>query len=107
MIESQVQEQVLKNNTEVSEQTTNVMLLLLLRFCASFSLQTLKSMINIWPHLKLFWWLKESFSPIQFAVVSLIHAFNSCISMIIEQKDFCVDVNILNKTCHNKLYKYF
>jgi len=56
MIESQVLEQVLKNNTEVPEQTTkNVMLLLLLRFCTSFSLQTLKSMINIWPHLKLFW----------------------------------------------------
>jgi len=27
--------------------------------------------------------------------------------MIIEQYDFCVDVNILNKTCHNKLSKYF
>jgi len=26
----------------------------MLRFCASFSLQTLKTMINIWPQLKFF-----------------------------------------------------
>jgi len=28
------------------------MLLLLPRFCAYFSLQTFKTMINVWPHLK-------------------------------------------------------
>jgi len=30
------------------------MILLLPRFCAYFSLHTLKTMINIWPHLKFF-----------------------------------------------------
>jgi len=30
------------------------MLMLLPRFCASFLLQTFKTVINIWPHLKFF-----------------------------------------------------
>jgi len=43
-------------NTEV--QTVNVMLLLL-RFCVYFSLQTLKKMINIWSLLKKFFALPD------------------------------------------------